>query len=320
MNNIDKLVLLVNLGSPKELNVPSIKKFLREFLSDKRVVGLPRFIWYPILYLFILPFRSKKLLSKYSKIWHESGLSPLDYYTRKQVQLLDELNSDESIKYDYAYSYGHSTISEKLDYLSKLYTFKELVILPLYPQYSSSTTAAVFDSVANFYSKQFYVPKINFINSFFDNDNYINLLANKVLERWQNNGISDRLIVSFHSLPERLIINGDTYKNECELTFKKLCEKLKLSSDNAILCYQSKFGKAKWITPSTESLIKECANNDLSISIICPGFISDCLETLEEVQVEYREVFESKSKATFDYIACLNDDKHLSDVLLSIIR
>lgn len=320
MKNINKLVLLVNLGSPERLSVCSIKKFLREFLSDKRVVGLPRFIWYPILYLFILPFRSKKLLGKYGKVWHESGLSPLNYYTQEQVKLLDNASADTHIKYDYAYSYGHSTIPEKLDQLTKLYNFKELIILPLYPQYSSSTTAAVFDSITKFYNKQFYVPKINFINSFFNDNGYVELLANTVKEYWQEHGVADKLIVSFHSLPERLVINGDTYQQECEITFNKLCEKLQLDSNMAILCYQSKFGKDKWITPSTENVIKDCANNNLSVSVICPGFVSDCLETLEEVQVEYRQMFESKAKANFSYISCLNDDERLSKVLLNIIR
>lgn len=318
MIRLNKLILLVNLGSPEVLSISAIRKFLREFLSDKRVVGLPRILWYPILYLFILTFRVNKLFGKYKSIWHKSGLSPLDYYTRRQAEILQN-SFDVSTKVDYAYSYGHSTVADKLSLLHEKYLIEELVVLPLYPQYSSTTTAAVFDSVNKFYKNKLYIPKLSLINSFCDNENYIQLLADSIRNHWAIYGMPDKLLMSFHSIPEKLVQNGDVYQKECEITFNKVCINLGVNNDFAIICYQSKFGKAKWIEPNILNVIDGFVDTPVkTIDVICPGFISDCLETLEEISIEDRKYFLDKCGGDLRYINCLNDTEEISHLLIDI--
>lgn len=312
---INKLILLVNLGSPEELSTISIRKFLRSFLSDQRVVGLPRLFWYPILFGIILPLRVKKLLHKYQQIWHSSNKSPLTYYTQQQALLLQE-NTDALV--EYAFCYGENTVHEQLTKLEQQYLFKNIQVIPLYPQYSSSTTAAVFDQIYKYYKTKYFIPSINFVNGFADNRDYILALADSIRKHWQQYGVANKLVVSFHSVPVKLIANGDIYKQECETTFKLLCQELNLSEDMAILCYQSKFGKAKWVEPATDVVIKSIAANTQVCDVICPGFVSDCLETLEEVAMMYRDLFKQYGGSELRYIPCLNDSSELINVLAKI--
>jgi ferrochelatase len=317
---MNKVVLLVNLGSPEQLSVKSIRVFLRDFLSDKRVVGLPKFIWYPILYGIILPFRAKKLIHKYQQIWLENGESPLCYYTKKQTELLSQLFDGLTTRAAYAYSYGAQDIKQVLHDLHATSQIDQLIVIPLYPQYSSSTTASVFDQIGSYYQQKYYIPEIKFINSFAANSSYIELLANKVKNHWSQVGKADKLVVSFHSIPQKLVDNGDTYQKDCELTYKLLCAALNLNNNEAVLCYQSKFGRAKWIEPSTESTIKQLAKSScMTIDVICPGFVSDCLETLEEIKVDYAGLFKRNGGNELRYIACFNDDVQFSNLLKELV-
>lgn len=314
---IDKLILLVNLGSPQRLEVSAIRAFLREFLSDKRVVGLPRWLWYPILYGIILPIRAKKLLHKYKQIWHNSGMSPLTYFTQSQGDKLAQYAAQNE-KVDYAFCYGHDSIKSKLAYLEENYSFAKLVIIPLYPQYSSSTSAPVFDQVSQYYMNRYYIPQIEFINSFARHDLYIKALANSIRIHWQKHGKGDKLLLSFHSVPVKLVKNGDTYVDECNETRKLLCHELGLSNNDVMISFQSKFGKAEWVTPATDATIKELATYTKNIDVICPGFVSDCLETLEEVAITYCELYHENGGNELRYIECLNDDESLIRILANL--
>ncbi len=322
MAKIKKLVLLVNLGSPHELSVTAIRRFLRQFLGDKRVVGLPRFVWFPILYGIILPIRAKKLLHKYQQIWLENDSPPLVHYTQRQAKLLAKSLSNDEVAIDYAFCYGINTISEKLNSWYSKENINELVIVPLYPQYSSSTTAPVLDQVSNFFRKSYYIPKIKFINSFATNSTYIKALAESVDSFWQQNGKAEKLLVSFHSLPVKLIDNGDSYLTECQQTYHLLCNELGIAADkDAKLAFQSKFGKAKWVEPATDQTIILLAKSGVKrIDVICPGFMSDCLETLEEVAIQYKELFESSGGEELRYIPCLNDSAQAVNLLEHLIN
>lgn len=318
---LNKLVILANLGSPEELSVDAIRKFLQVFLSDKRVVNLPRYLWFPILYGIILPIRSKKLLHKYQQIWLENKGMPLSYYTQQQsAKLQQEFDCGDTV-IDYAFCYGSRTIRERLNYFEANFTINELTILPLYPQYSSSTTAPVFDQLSAYYQERYQIPQINFINSFASNRLYIKQLADIVRKMWVKTNDSTKLVVSFHSVPVKMIESGDRYVQECETTYRALCVELGLDSDrDARLCYQSKFGKAKWVEPATDVTIKSLASAGCEhIVVICPGFVSDCLETLEEVSLEYRALFLNNGGKQFTYVPCFNDSQEFIQVLKNIV-
>lgn len=319
LSKINKqVVLLVNLGSPASLDVASIRLFLRKFLSDRRVVNLPKLIWYPILFGIILPLRAKKLLKKYQLIWQSSGMSPLVFYTKQQTIKLQAL-MNQDVLVDYAFCYGNDDIYQKLQTIEDKYTITKLTVLPLYPQYSSSTSAAVFDLLAKYYADKYYLPEICFKRGFADNDLYIECITDAIERSWSINGRGDKLVISFHSIPTKMVENGDSYVDECNLTANAVCDKLMISRGDIIVCYQSKFGRAQWVTPMTSQAIVELAQKGhKSIDIICPGFIADCLETLEEVNVEYKNLFLTYGGEQFNYIECLNDSEQLTNALKNI--
>lgn len=317
------IVLLVNLGSPESLSKSAIKKFLADFLSDKRVVNLPKILWYPILYGIILRVRPAKLLHKYAKIWL-NGKSPLHYYTEQQTESVQKLfdQSNDNVIIKYAYSYGSQNIASVLNQsTSELDNNYKLTIIPLFPQYSSSTTAVIWDQLSNYYKTKYFVPDINFINSFHDDSMYIQALANSIKKSWQEKGKSDKLLLSFHSIPVALVKNGDTYLTECKKTFELLIKELEIDHNDAILTFQSRFGNAKWIEPFTANTIAKLAKENVqSIDVICPGFVSDCLETLEEIQIENKQLFLENGGKIFNYIPCLNDSSDLTTLLTNLIR
>lgn len=315
-----KLVLLVNLGSPDELSVVAIRKFLRIFLSDQRVVGLPKLLWYPILYGIILPIRAKKLLHKYQQIWHSSNSSPLVYYTQEQSRLLQEKIAN-GYAVDYAFSYGSTSIAEVLNQ-EKYKHLESLIVIPLYPQFSSSTTASVFDQLAKYYRAKYFIPEIRLINSFYNNPVYIKAIADKIRQHWELNGRAERLLVSFHSVPVALIEKGDSYFEECKLTYFLLCKELEINPEvNAKLSFQSKFGRAKWIEPATSDVVELFAKSQIkTVDVVCPGFMSDCLETLEEIAIMNKEIFIANGGQDLRYISCLNDNPVVADILNELIR
>ncbi|MCC2625470.1 MAG: Ferrochelatase [Burkholderiales bacterium] len=307
-------VLLINLGSPNKLTLGSIRLFLKRFLSDKRVVGLARIIWYPILYGIILPVRAKGLLKQYQSIWL-NATSPLIYYTQAQQEKLQHKFTEEVVV-EYAFSYANPNIGDVLNRLHSRYKIDRLTVLPLYPQFSSTTTAAVFDAVANFYADKKYIPHVDFIRDFHDNIYYIKAVAGSIAKYYALHGKPEKLIFSYHSLPVKIIESGDVYYEQCLTTSSLIAAELNLAQEEYLVTFQSKFGRGKWISPSTAITLGLLPNSGVrDIAIVCPGFISDCLETLEEIDVTNRKIFMDNGGSKYNYIPCLNDSESSIDLL-----
>ena len=301
-------VLYCNLGTPDEPTAPALRRYLAEFLSDQRVVEIPRLLWLAILHGIILRIRPKKSAAKYASIWMPGG-SPLKVWTQKQAALLgSELTAlGHQVKVDYAMRYGNPSIASQLELL-KEQGVTRVLIMPAYPQYSATTTASVFDAVYTWAAKVRRLPEFRFVNHYHDDSRYIDALAASIEAYWAVNGRADKLVMSFHGVPERTLQMGDPYHCECYKTARLVAEKLGLSKDRYQLTFQSRFGKAKWLEPYTEpTLIKLAEEGVKSVDVVCPGFTGDCLETLEEISMEAREAFLHAGGEKFNYIPCLND-------------
>ncbi len=301
-------VLYCNLGTPDEPTAPALRRYLAEFLSDQRVVEIPRLLWLAILHGIILRIRPKKSAAKYASIWMPEG-SPLKVWTQKQATLLgSELSAlGHQVHTSYAMRYGNPSIASQLEQLKALGVTRVL-IMPAYPQYSATTTASVFDAVYTWAAKVRRLPEFRFVNHYPDDPGYIAALAASIETHWAANGQADKLVMSFHGVPERTLQMGDPYHCECYKTARLVAEKLGLSKDRYQLTFQSRFGKAKWLEPYTEpTLIKLAQEGIKSVDVVCPGFTGDCLETLEEISMEARETFLHAGGEKFSYIPCLND-------------
>ncbi len=301
-------VLYCNLGTPDAPTAPALRRYLAEFLSDQRVVEIPRLLWLAILHGIILRIRPKKSAAKYASIWMPDG-SPLKVWTQRQAGLLgDALHAQgHHVQVRYAMRYGNPSIASQLELLKELGVTRVL-IMPAYPQYSATTTASVFDAVYTWAAKVRRLPEFRFVNHYHDDPGYINALAASIQSYWAANGQADKLVMSFHGVPERTLQLGDPYHCECYKTARLLAEKLGLSKDRYQLTFQSRFGKAKWLEPYTEpTLIKLAEEGVKSVDVVCPGFTGDCLETLEEISMEAREAFLHAGGEKFSYIPCLND-------------
>ena len=301
-------VVLCNLGTPDEPTAPALRRYLAEFLGDHRVVEIPKPVWWLILHGIILRVRPKKSAAKYASVWLPEG-SPLKVWTEKQATLLRGYLGERGhqVTVRYAMRYGNPSIPAVLDELKAQGTTRVLFV-PAYPQYSGTTTASVFDAVANWGLKVRNLPEMRFINRYHDDAGYIEALAKKVRQHWMHHGQADKLVMSFHGVPERTLKLGDPYHCECQKTARLLAERLGLAKDRYQVTFQSRFGKAKWLEPYTEPTLISLAKQGLkSVDLICPGFTSDCLETLEEINMEAREAFLHAGGETFNYIDCVND-------------
>jgi len=302
-------VVLVNLGTPEAPTAAAVRPYLREFLSDTRVVEIPRLIWWVILNCIILPFRSGKSAAKYAMIWTSEG-SPLKVHTQKQAVLLKGYLGERNHQVDVvsAMRYGHPSVPSVLGELHDA-GYDRVLILPAYPQYSATTTASIFDAVFNVYKKMRNIPDLRLIKHYHDHPGYIAALKNSILKHWQNNGRSTHLVLSFHGVPKRTLMLGDPYHCECYKTARLLAQGLGLSQDEYTVTFQSRFGKAEWLQPYTQPTIEALAKKGLQrVDVICPGFTSDCLETLEEINMEVRSAFLMNGGKQFHYIPCLNED------------
>ena len=312
-------VLFCNLGTPDAPTAPALRRYLAEFLSDHRVVEIPRLLWLLILHGVILRIRPKKSAAKYASIWMPEG-SPLKVWTQRQAGLLnDELaKMGHQVQALYAMRYGNPSIASQLDAL-KADGVTRVLIMPAYPQYSATTTASVFDAVYTWAAKVRRLPEFRFVNHYHDDPGYIAALAASIQAYWAANGQADKLVMSFHGVPERTLQLGDPYHCECYKTARLLAEKLGLAKDRYQLTFQSRFGKAKWLEPYTEpTLIKLAQEGVKSVDVVCPGFTGDCLETLEEISMEARETFLHAGGEKFSYIPCLNDSPTWIAALASI--
>ena len=316
-------VLLVNLGTPEAPTPEAVRRYLKQFLSDPRVVEIPRIIWWPILNLIILNTRPKKSAAKYASIWTKEG-SPLKLHTERQTKLLKGYIGEagnKDILVEYAMRYGQPSIASVLDKLTAAGA-KQITIVPLYPQYAGSSTASVFDDVDTWQKKTGNAPELKRIRSYPDNPAYITALEASVREHWEKQGRrGDKLVMSFHGIPKRSVERGDPYQDECLTTGKLLASALKLKDDQYAITFQSRFGAAEWLQPYTQPTLEQLARNGLcSVDVICPGFPADCLETLEEIALECKDAFLAAGGREFNYIPCLNERQDWIAALASIVE
>lgn len=301
-------VLLCNLGTPDAATAPAVRRYLAEFLSDPRVVEIPRAVWLPLLHGVILPFRSGKSAAKYATIWTTDG-SPLRIWTEKQAKLLQGRLGEQGhrVLVRYAMRYGQPGIPAQLDAL-KAEGVTRVLILPAYPQYSGTTTASIIDAVSGWAQRTRNIPELRFINRYHDNRGYLQALARRIEQDWQAQGRPDHLVMSFHGVPERTLKLGDPYHCECQKTGRLLAQWLGLAQGDYTVSFQSRFGKAKWLEPYTEPTLRALGQRGVGrVDVVCPGFTSDCLETLEEIAMEGRAAFLTAGGKAFHYIPCLND-------------
>lgn len=320
-------VVLINLGTPEAPTPSAVRKFLREFLSDSRVVEIPKLVWQIILNLFVLPFRPKKVAEAYRGVWDEKTGSPIRAITEQQTQALArvlEKNFGAQVVVTHAMTYGAPAINTLLAELQQQ-AIHRILLLPLYPQYSATTTAAIYDQVADYQKSVRHVPDIRMVHHYCDQEKYIAALSNSVKTFWAREGKPEKLVFSFHGIPKRNVDLGDPYFDHCQQTAKDVVVQLGLSDEDWICCFQSRFGKAKWLQPYTDKTLEALAEQGTkSVHIICPAFAADCLETLEEIAVENCELFlnaegQTKGNRVFGYIPALNDSEEHIQVLEHLI-
>ena len=306
---MSKGILIVNLGTPDAPTAPALKRYLAEFLGDRRVVDLPRIAWLPILHGIILRTRPAKSAAKYASIWTDEG-SPLRFHTERQAKLLRGLLGERGrteITVDWAMRYGQPSMAATLDRIQAA-GVRELVMLPLYPQYSGSTTASTEDALGAWRERNNAAMSVRVVRDYHLDAGYIAALAASVREHWAREGRADELLMSFHGLPQRAVDRGDPYADQCRATAKALADALHLAPDQWRITFQSRFGAAKWIQPYTQPSLEEMARAGIArVDVICPGFASDCVETLEEIAMECRHAFLSNGGKEFRYIPCLNE-------------
>jgi protoporphyrin/coproporphyrin ferrochelatase len=301
-------VLLCNLGTPDAATADAVRRYLAEFLADPRVVEIPRLLWMLILHGIILRVRPAKSAKKYASIWTAEG-SPLRVWTQKQSKLLQGYLGERGhqVTVRYAMRYGQPSISSVLSEL-KRDGAQQILVLPLYPQYSGPTTASVCDAVYAWGRQTRRLPEFRFVNHYHDDALYIAALAKRIRDHWQTSGQAETLVLSFHGVPKRTLMLGDPYHCECRKTARLLSQALGLTNEQVVVTFQSRFGKAKWLQPYTEPTLIALAKQGVQrVDVACPGFTSDCLETLEEINMEAREAFLHAGGKEFHYIPCLND-------------
>ena len=314
-------ILLTNLGTPDSPTAKGLKKYLNEFLMDRRVVDLPRIFWVPLLKLIILNIRPKKSAKIYKAIWTNDG-SPLLSFSKSILQELTSIfkEIDTNITLEIGMRYGNPSIKDALNNFKEK-TISKILVLPLYPQAGSPTTTSTFDAINAHIKDQSWVPNIRFVAGYHDNKDYIECLSKSIKNSFSKHGKPDKLIFSYHGMPERYLHEGDPYYCFCHKTTRLVAEKLSLDSDLYDMAFQSRFGYEKWLQPYLDDMIPKLVDNGVKhLQIISPGFSVDCLETLEEINIQYRELFLKNGGEKFEYIPCLNDgDDHIK-MIQSIIN
>ena len=316
-------VLLVNLGTPDDPSPAAVRRYLAEFLWDPRVVELPRPLWWLVLHGLILRTRPGQSAKAYQKIWTEAG-SPLlrisaDIVDAVQLRLGSRLAGPVHVRL--GMSYGKPSIASALDALHAE-GVRRMVVLPMYPQYSGTTTGSVFDAVTRTLAHRRWVPEFRFISSYHDAPGYVAALAASVREYWERHGRGDKLLLSFHGVPKQTLLDGDPYHCQCQKTARLLAGALELEQDDWCISFQSRVGRAEWLRPYTDETIAEFGNHKLGrLDVVCPGFSADCLETLEEIAIQNAELFEASGGGELRYIPALNvRDDHVDFLARLIVR
>ena len=315
-------VLFTNLGTPDDTSVKAVRRYLAEFLSDRRVVDLNRALWLPILYGIILTFRPKNSAEGYRSVWTEEG-SPLLVYARRQAEQIQarlDREVERPVHVALAMRYGNPSIETGLRELDAA-GCKQVLVLPAYPQYSATTVATTFDKVGEVLADWPEPPALRQINRYHDEPGYIEALANSVREHWAEHGRAEKLVMSFHGIPKRYVKLGDPYPRDCGVTAQLLASELGLSRNQYKVCFQSRFGREPWLQPYLDETMKAWGAAGMkSVDVMCPGFSSDCLETLEEIKEENREYFEEAGGGSLRYIPALNDRDDHVDMFTQLIK
>ena len=303
-------ILICNLGTPDSYSVSDVRIFLREFLSDKRVIELPRIIWWFILNVFILTLRPFKSAKIYKSVWTDEG-SPLLIYSERLKEKLDRSSSD-NLCFELGMRYGNPSIKSALENL-KNKNCRKILVLPLFPQYSATTTGSIFDEVTKVMSTWRWVPSLNFINSYHDNDDFIDVISSSIKSKLEEIN-PHKIIFTYHGIPKKYFDQGDPYHCFCQKTSRLVAEKLDIKEENFMTTFQSRLGTAEWLKPYTSDVMKKLPSEGCSnILVIAPGFSVDCLETIEEIDEENKEYFLEAGGKKFTYINCLNDsDQHVN--------
>jgi len=312
-------IILANLGSPTAPTTKAVRRFLKDFLGDPRVVNLPRPLWWLILNFFVLPFRPSRSAKAYRKVWHEKG-SPLTYLTRQLSVKVGEQLKPKGITVNYAMRYGEPSIATQLKAFKKE-GITDVMVLPLYPQYSSTTTASIYDDLTKELKQWRHLPSFQFISDYHQDNHYIAAVAASIEQAWREQAKKELLVMSFHGLPEQLTVWGDPYFHQCHKTAALIAEKLGLTEKQWMIVFQSRFGKAQWLKPyCVDTLQALPAQGIKAIDIVCPGFAVDCLETLEEIAMENKSIFMEAGGSDYRYIACLNDSEAHVDALIQLLH
>lgn len=315
-------VLLVNLGTPDGTDYRNMRRYLAEFLSDRRVIEWPRLIWYPILQGIVLTVRPKKSGAAYARIWNrEKNESPLRTYTRSQAEKLHRALEAEHIDVDWAMRYGQpsiKTVSEAMIARG----CERILVFPLYPQYSASTTATVNDVFFDTMKKQRFMPAVRTVAPYADDPAYIDALAESIRKHLDTLDFApDVILASYHGIPQSYAERGDPYYRECERTTAALRRKLEMDEKRLMMTFQSRFGPEEWLQPYTDKTVEQLARNGVqSIAVLNPGFVSDCLETVDEIGNEAAKIFHENSGRNFTHIPCLNDSEEGMRVIEHIVR
>lgn len=315
-------VLMVNLGTPEATDFINMWKYLREFLSDKRIIEITRVIWYPILYCIILIVRPKKSGKLYKAIWDKKkNESPLKVLTRSLSQKIQRNFDPKNVKILFAMNYGLPKISEEMAALKKE-GCEKILIFPMYPQYSATTTASVMDNLSKFMANQRWQPTIRVVPPYYDDDIYINALHLHIKQKLsEKRRQTKRILCSFHGIPKKYFIKGDPYHCHCAKTVRLLGNKLKKDQIDLEMSFQSRFGPQEWLKPYMQEKMKEMIGNDVKeLIVMAPGFSVDCLETLEEIKIQGKEEFLAMGGKNFNYIECLNDNEISVKMYLKIIK
>jgi len=315
-------VLVTNLGTPEAPTKKALKPYLKEFLSDPRVVEVPRLLWFLILNGVILRFRPKRSAEAYKTVWTDRG-SPLLFHTQDQASAIEAKLKEswgDKVVVDFAMRYGNPALGDVVEKMMQK-GVRKLLVLPLYPQYSASTTASTFDALAKDFTKRRWLPELRFITHYHDFSPFIEAAAQRIERHWEQHGRADKLLFSYHGIPLRYLKNGDPYHCECYKTSRLLAERLGLTKDEYLTTFQSRFGREEWLQPYTDMTMKALPGKGVkSVQVFCPGFSSDCLETVEEIGEENREYFMESGGERYEYISALNAESGHIDALTQLIE
>jgi len=310
-------ILLTNLGTPDAPETGALRQYLKQFLSDPRIVEMPRLLWWPILYGFILPIRPQRSAQAYAKVWTQDG-SPLLHIAKQQAQAVQAYFQDRAVV-ALGMRYGNPSIDSALEQL-KAANVDKLIVLPLYPQYSAAATASTFDAVSKKLASWRWIPELHFLNHYHDNPLYISALAASVQSYWQTHGKGEKVLFSFHGIPKSTMLAGDPYYCQCLKTSRLLAEALGLVENDWETVFQSRFGKQEWLKPYADRRLAELGASKMTrVDVLCPGFSADCLETLEEIAISFKGVFQQAGGGEFHYIPALNNDSAHIEMMNQIL-